>query len=133
MHLDDDRFLARFASRDLGPEHFDHRGHLRMAWLHLTRYGRDEASQRVCAGIRALATQFGVPGKFNHTLTAALMHIMANRLAGSPDSDFDAFLAANPDLLADARGLLARHYSDERLDSEQAHAGWIEPDRAAID
>ncbi len=34
MTLNDQTFLKRFAMRDLGPEFFDHRGHLRMAWIH---------------------------------------------------------------------------------------------------
>jgi len=104
-----------------------------MAWLHLSRYAPAEATALVCAGIRDLAAQFGAPGKFNHTLTEALMRIMASRMADRPGLDFDAFLAANRDLLDDARGVLARHYGAERLDSEQAHARWLPPDRAAID
>ena len=133
MPLDDDTYLIRFASRALGPEHFDHRGHLRMAWLHLVRYGLAEGNARVCAGIRDLANSFGVPEKFNHTLTEALMRIMARRLADQAGDSFDAYLAHNPDLVLDARGLLARHYSADRLNSPAARAAWVEPDRAPID
>jgi hypothetical protein len=34
----DENYLAKFAARELGPEHFDHRGHLWMAWQHLACY-----------------------------------------------------------------------------------------------
>lgn len=132
MTLDDDSFIDRFARLDLGPEHFDHRGHLRMAWLHLTRYDLEEANARVCRGIRALAIRFGVPDKFNHTLTEALMRIMAARMADTPGGDFDAFLAGNADLVDDARAVLARHYGPERLNSEAARHAWLPPDRLPI-
>lgn len=132
MQLTDDEYLERFAARELGPEHFDHRGHLWMAWLHLARYDVDEASQRVCDGIRDLATKFGVPEKFNHTLSEALMRIMAGRMYGEGAADFDAFLQANADLVDDCVGVLARHYSDELLNSDAARTGWVLPDRLPL-
>ncbi len=132
MQLTDDEYLERFAARELGPESFDHRGHLWMAWLHLARYDVDEASQRVCDGIRDLATKFGVPEKFNHTLSEALMRIMAWRMQGGGKEDFDAFLQANADLVDDCIGVLARHYSDELLNSDAARTGWVLPDRLPL-
>ena len=132
QHLDDDAFLTRFECLDLGPEYFDNRGHLRMGWLHLRRYGLTVGSARLCDGIRRLAEKFGAPGKFNHTLTEALMRIMSTRMRETDASDFDAFLTHNPGLVNDARGLLARHYSDPLLNSDEARAGWVEPDRVAL-
>jgi hypothetical protein len=128
----DETYLERFAARDLGPEDFDHRGHLRMAWLHLVRYDVDEASRRVCSGIRDLAAKFDVPEKFNHTLSEALMRIMAGRMSRDGAEDFDAFLRANPDLVDDCIGVLALHYSDELLNSDSARGGWVEPDRLPL-
>jgi hypothetical protein len=133
MELDDNTFLERFARRELKPEDFDHRGHLRMAWLHLSRYGQEEAASRVCRGIKELAALFGAPEKFNHALTEALLRIMARRMKESVAHDFRQFLAANPDLVADARAVLARYYSDELLYSPAAARGWVEPDRRPIE
>lgn len=133
MQLNDETFLASFDRRELDPEHFDHRGHLRMAWLHLKRYGLEEATSRVCGGICELASQFGAPDKYNHTLTEALIRIMAKRMEGSGQRGFEDFLAANTDLVSDARALLARYYSDELLYSAEARRAWVAPDRAAIE
>ncbi|GGB86649.1 hypothetical protein GCM10011352_10680 [Marinobacterium zhoushanense] len=130
--LDDKTYLELFASRALGPEHFDHRGHLRLAWLHLVHFTEEEARQRVCSGIRELATRFGAPEKFNHTLTEALMRIIELRMRGQVIRSFDAFLRENPDLLNDAKSLLDRHYSAELLNSDRARTNWVEPDRDAI-
>jgi len=133
MPLDDETYLARFQARALGPEFFDHRGHLRMAWLHLRHFREEEAATRVCEGVRDLATRFGAPEKFNYTLTEAFMRIVARRMSGEEDVDFEAFLQRNPDLLTDAKGIVAQHYSDECLHSPQARAAWTDPDRAPID
>jgi len=130
MHLDDEDCLRLFDAVALEPEHFDHRGHLRVAWLNLKRHDTDEACRRVCAGIRALAMKFGAPEKFNHTLTEALVRIMATRL--KEDEDFDAFMQANPDLVRDCPEVLGHYYSEERLHSDAARKGWVAPDRAQL-
>ncbi|MBV1789057.1 hypothetical protein KQ940_13445 [Marinobacterium sp. D7] len=131
--LDDKSYLELFAARALGPEHFDHRGHLYIAWLHLVHFDEDEARQRVCSGIRELAARFGAQEKYNHTLTEALVRIMARRLSGVSRQSFDTFLETNPDLLCDAHTVLARHYSDACLNSVRAKVSWVEPDRDAIE
>lgn len=133
MELDDNTFLARFEQRTLGAEHFDHQGHLRIGWIHLRRYGLEVAVARVCDGIRELASHFGAPEKFNHTLTEAILRIMAQRMASATHQGFSGFLAANADLVTDARALLARYYSDEVLQSGPARRGWMEPDRAPLE
>lgn len=132
MQSDETTYLKQFECLELGPEHFDHVGHLYMAWLHLKHYDLEEANTRVCNGIRRLADKFGVPEKFNHTLSEALMRIMAGRMHDR-GQDFDTFLRNNPDLVDDCRGVLARHYSDACLTSEAARAGWVEPDREPIE
>jgi hypothetical protein len=132
MKSTDLTYLKRFATRELEPGHFDHRGHLWMAWLHLNHYDVDEASRRVCHGIRDLAAKFGAPEKFNHTLSEALMRIMAGRMSKGGANDFDAFLRANPDLVDDCISVVARHYSDELLKSQSARRGWVEPDRLPL-
>lgn len=121
-------YLQRFEKRELGPEHFDHTGHLLMAWVHLSHYQADEATRRVCDGVRDLASAFGAPEKYSHTLTIAFMRIINQRMQGQPAGEFESFLDANPDLVRDAQSLLLRHYSRERLNSEEARQRWVEPD-----
>ncbi|WP_323844000.1 hypothetical protein [Microbulbifer magnicolonia] len=133
MQLDDETLIAQFRDRTLSPEYFDHRGHLRVAWLYLRRYPLADACAHMCADTRAYATSLGAPGKYHHTITEALMRIVGLRLCGSENQNFDAFLAANPELLRNASGLLRRHYSDACLDSEAARSGWVAPDLTPID
>jgi hypothetical protein len=49
-HMTDDEFLAALDNCTLDAQHFNHLGHLRLAWLHLQRYDVDEAVARTCKG-----------------------------------------------------------------------------------
>lgn len=132
LDLDKGTFFIRFDARDLGPDFFDHRGHLYMAWAHLERYDLQEASRRVCEGIRELAIKFEAPEKYNHTVTEALLRITDLRLQRAKQEGFDAFLEANSDLVYNAKAVLAKHYSSSRLNSNEARSSWVEPDLAPI-
>lgn len=129
-HLTDEQFLAGFDACALPPSAFDHRGHLRIAWILLQRYPYEEAVECTCGGIRAFANHLGVPGKYHRTLTEALVRLMA--AGGASRLGWGAFLAANPALVSDARGVLARHYSDACLAREVARTAFVPPDRAPL-
>ncbi len=126
--LADDAFLAAFLAARLGRTDFDHRGHLRAAWLLLQRHPVDDAVEAVCAGIHRLATALGATDKYHRTRTEALVRLMAHAGATERGQGFEAFLRRVPELVADARGLLARHYSPARLDAPEARERFLAPD-----
>ena len=128
--LSDDRFLADFLACRLPAAGFDHWSHLRAAWLLLQRHPLEEAVERCCDGIARLATHLGVPGKYHRTLSEALVRLIA--VAGAVDQPWPDFLAANPNLVNDARGLLSRYYSPERLADPLASSTFLSPDLAPL-
>jgi hypothetical protein len=130
--MTDDQFLAAFLDASIAPSDFDHRGHLRAAWLLLQRRALPQAVAETCEAIRRLATHLGAPQKYNCILTTALVRLMAHAVGATPGLDWEAFLAANPEFVRDARGVLARHYSPEWLDSPAARAGFVLPDREPL-
>lgn len=121
-------FLDAFLSCRLDVAGFDHRGHLRIAWLLLQRHPLEVAVERTCDGIQRLAAHLGVPGKYHRTLSEALVRLMAAADAAAPASSFDAFLTNHPELLVDARAVLARHYSPARLTDPAARTTFLPPD-----
>ena len=131
--LSDEEFLRQFERLELDPGHFDHHGHLRLAWLYLQRLSLDDAIHRTISGIRAYAESLGATGKFRHTLTEATVRIMAQRVATGRAETLEDFLAENCDLLDDLQGVLTRHYSPERLASEAGRDQFLPPDRAPLD
>lgn len=131
--VSDEEFLDRFERADFSPSEYGHREHLRTAWLYLRRLGCEEtaaAAAEVAQGIRRLSAAHGAPQRYHETLTRVWVRLVAAACAGAPGLDFDALLARHPELLD--RDLPYRHYSRERLTSDEARAAWIEPDRAPL-
>jgi len=128
MELTDAEFQRQFENLTLSPDHFDHRGHLRIAWLYLKQDSLVIAIEKVCGGISRYATSLGATDKFHHTVSEATVRIMAQRLTEQPAKTFDSFLAANQDLQADLLGVLSRYYSDEQLHCEAAKRAFQTPD-----
>lgn len=129
MTMSDDEFLAAFLDCSMPAGGFDHRGHVRAAWLLLRRYPLDDAVQRTCDGIARLAAHLGAPGKYHRTLSEALVRLMAQGGASAPDVSWEDFVQKNQLLMGDARSMLARHYSDERLNTSDARENFVSPDR----
>ena len=129
---DDTRWLDAFLAGELPATDFDHAGHLRAAGLLLQRHPLPEALPLYLAGLRGLATRLGAPGKVHTTVTEALLRLMAAAGAGDPGQPWTDCLRREPALRDDARALLARHYSPERLDSEAARQHFVPPDRLPL-
>lgn len=128
----DANFLAAFLDGTLPASEFGHRGHLRAAWLVLSRHPVQPAVVLICRGIAAIATRLGAPEKFHYTLTEAMVRIVAARMRQTPNLDWPAFVVDHADLLHDARQILQHHYSDALLQSAAARTGFVAPDRAAL-
>jgi hypothetical protein len=122
--MTDDTFLARFEAGSL--ESFDHRDHLRVAFAYARRGGIEHAVDRARRGLRHMTAAHGEPERYHETLTTAWARVIAHHALSHAHREFDAFLAAHPQLLR--RDLLLGHYTRERLFSAAARARFVEPD-----
>lgn len=109
---------------------FGHREHLELAWTCLDHYDLATAHDAVSTAIRHLARRHGMPERYHETLTRSWVHVVALHRALAPGGSFDAFIAANPGLLA--KDLLSRHYSQSLIQSSTARTQWAEPDLRAF-
>ncbi|MBS1190142.1 MAG: hypothetical protein H6R10_1934 [Rhodocyclaceae bacterium] len=130
--MSNDQFLAAFLDSSMPPAGFDHHGHVRAAWLLLQRQPLEDAVTDTCDAIDRLATRLGVPEKYNRTLSEALVRLMAHGGGADPALSWEDFLAASADLMNDARGVLARYYSDTLLNSQTARERFLPPDRLPL-
>ncbi|KZN43268.1 hypothetical protein [Pseudoalteromonas luteoviolacea] len=126
--LDDLTFLKQFKELSLDPVYFDHIGHIRIACLYLNKYSEEEANTRVCHDIKVYAESLGAKDKFNITVTATLVKIIARRINVSEDNSWKAFIINNQDLVTNAIGVLAEHMSKERMFSATAKVQILTPD-----
>ena len=132
MTISDAEFLEQFEAKTLNPGYFNHQGHLRLAWLFLNKYDLEVAIEKVTTGISAYATNLGATGKFKHTLTEAIVRIIARRMETQRFGELESFLASNNDLVTNIWGVVNQHYTEERLNSDLAISQFVEPDRLPI-
>lgn len=128
--MNDEDFYQAVCNGDLPAASFNHRGHLRLAWIVLVKRPDLPAEATLKNLIRNFATRLGAAEKYHATITVALTKIMAQRLAAAGNcGEFESFVAKNQDLLDDAFCLLLRHYSEARLGSDLAKREFVEPDK----
>ena len=125
--MDDQEFLRLFHEGNLPGEEFRHRGHLRLAWLVLSRHQRDEAESIVAREIKQFAVANGASGRYHDTLTRFWIRLVGHAMENAPDAgSIDQLLSRFPFLLD--KSLPYRHWQGETFNSDKARAGWIEPD-----
>lgn len=115
--MDDEQFLSGLEACTLPAEHFNHAGHLRLACFYLAQHPLDEAIAHTCATIRSYAAHLGAADKYHATVTVALVRLLhAHGVAA----------------LADARSMLALHYSPALLAAPASRAAFVPPDLAPL-
>ena len=132
QHSPDDAFLEAFLTCALPAGAFNHRNHLRVAWIHLQHFSIDEAIERTCAGIARYADHLGATDRYHRTLTEALIRLMAYAGASDAALSFDDFLTRAPAFSGDCRTLIAEHYSPELLSRPDARDNFLSPDRLPL-
>jgi hypothetical protein len=128
---DDEVFLAAFEAGTWPFEKWHHREHIRVAYLYLCRHSYEAALEKMRSGIKALNIAHKVPERpdrgYHETMTQGWMRVTHHALtmSGKCDSS-EAFLQRHNTLLS--KDALLRHYTKDRLMSQQARKEFVEPD-----
>ncbi|MCJ9430001.1 hypothetical protein [Kordiimonas marina] len=128
--LSDDDFLAAFEAGRLDVKGFDHKAHVRLGWIYITRMPLADAINRFTRGLKRWVTALGAEGKYHETVTWAYLMLIHDRQTARPEASFDAFLAENADLLGTPSPLEAL-YHRETLASDRARKSFVLPDKLA--
>jgi hypothetical protein len=67
--MTNEAFLEQFETCTLAKEAFNHRNHLRLAWLYLSDWPFEDARLKITQGLKRYATQLGAEQIYNETLT----------------------------------------------------------------
>ena len=129
---EDQDFLLQFEAFRVPPVEFDHRAHVRLAYIYLCDHSADQASELMKQSLLGFLDHLGVgESKFHETLTRswilAVDHFMQKT---APCIAAAEFIDRNSALL-DTKIMLS-HYSAELLFSDHARAQFIEPDLEGI-
>ncbi|MEP6956943.1 MAG: hypothetical protein ABI883_08960, partial [Chthoniobacterales bacterium] len=105
---------------------------LRIAYTYLTLMPFEGAAVAMETGLRRFLRQLGAPAsKYHETLTRAWLLAVGHFMhASGAAASFEKFLQADERLL-DQR-IMGTHYTRERLWSDAARAGFVEPDLQPI-
>jgi hypothetical protein len=117
--------LSRFENEELLPADFNHASHVSVAFEMLDKYEFFEACHRYASGIRAMVQRGGIPEEYNATMTLAFLSLIAERKTLTRETDAEAFVVANHDLLC--KDGLSAHYSSDRLTSTLARQQFLLP------
>jgi hypothetical protein len=120
--------LDRFVDTTLPASEFHHAQHVQVAWLFVRQHGMPAALTEFPAAIKRFAVAKGAPGLYHETITWAFLLLIADREARNPAESWEAFAAANPDLMTWQPSILNRYYSQELLASELARRTFLMPD-----
>jgi hypothetical protein len=118
--------LAAFLHGEVDARAFRHADHVRMAFEVLARHPFLEAATAVSRALKTMARRAGNPGAYHETVTLAFLAVINERRAAGLFSDYEAFAAANPDLLDKAA--LTRWYGPDKLGGETARRLFVLPD-----
>jgi hypothetical protein len=133
LELTDLQFEQQFADCKIDPALFSHEAHLRLAWIHIDKYGIDTAVTNICAQLKSFVQFLGVPEKYNETVTVAAIRAVYHFKLKSSTDNFHDFIAENPRLKMNFRELLAQHYKTDIFNSVKAKRRFIKPELLPFD
>jgi len=123
--VDDREFVARFEDCTLPSSQFDHRNHVRLAWLYLQEAPLLDALTRFRNSLQRYAGSLGAAAKYHETITFAFLFLIHERMQRADFASFDDFAGANAELFD---RILSRYYSEDALGSELARRVFVMPD-----
>ena len=129
----DDELEELFRSKKLKPAYFSHEAHLRLAYLHIERYGEEKAIVNITHQIRKYAENLGAYDKYNHTVTIAAVKAVGYFMSKSDAANFKELIAQFPRLKENFKELLFEHYSQDIFNLESARKEFLEPDLLPFD
>jgi hypothetical protein len=123
-----------FETCSFGKDQFPHQSHLTVAIWYLANSTFDQATEKMRAGLHCFLDYHGVDRqKYNETLTTFWMRVTSERMkALGPNLTLVEVTNLVIAAFVDSR-LPYEYYSPERLNSDEARKGWVQPDLRILD
>ncbi|WP_242087297.1 hypothetical protein [Aestuariivivens sediminis] len=128
FELTDQEFEKYFALCKLDPSLFNHEAHLRLAWIHISKYGLIQAEQNIMNQLKAFVGSLNEKDKFNTTLTIAAIKMVYHFMCKSNSDNFKNFVMEFPRLNSNFKELVASHYGFDIFNSQIAKEHYLTPD-----
>ncbi|HEX6133157.1 MAG TPA: hypothetical protein VFZ24_04200 [Longimicrobiales bacterium] len=124
----DRQFAQDLAAGAVAPAAFDHRAHVRLAYIYLVGNDADAAASVMRDTLLRFLKHNDVDSsRYHETITRAWILAVRHFMEITPPcASADEFIDRNPILLD--RNIMLSHYSAELLFSPDARAAWVAPD-----
>lgn len=126
--ISDEEFEEKFSTTNFRPFWFTHEAHLRLAWIYVTKYGKEIAFKKYSEQLQDFALKYNATNKYNATVTFASIEIMQHFIDKSNAYDFQDFMNEFPQLKEDFKSVLKQHYSGDIFTSKEAKQNILQPD-----
>ena len=126
--LTDDQFEKQFKACTIDPAIFSHEAHLRLAYIHVSKYGIVIAEENIDRQLRAFVAHVGATGKYNKTLTIAAIKAVKHFIDKTDAIGFADLIAKAPRLKYNFKELMAYHYQTDIYQSTLAKEHFLQPD-----
>lgn len=133
FQYEDSKFEEQFYHLRLPQEEFNHEAHLRLAWIHITKYGIEKALDTISSQLKRYVAHVGAEDKYNKTVTIAAIKAVYHFVLRSTSSRFQDFLLEFPRLKNNFKELMNSHYSYDIFNSEEAKKIYLKPDLLPFD
>ncbi|GGD30725.1 hypothetical protein [Flavobacterium orientale] len=130
--LTDQEFEEQFANALVDPTLFTHEAHLRLAWIHIMKYGEPIAIQNITTQLQNYVRHLGATGKYNDTLTVAAIKVVKHFMQKQKLATFHEFITSYPQLKQNFKNCIDQHYSTDIFKCEKAKEKYLEPDLLAF-
>lgn len=132
-NFSDDEFEKEFKEASLDPQLFTHEAHVRLAWIHIRKYGRTVAIDNIREQLKQYVLKVGAADKYNETLTVSAIKAVYHFELKSNSSNFSDFISKNPRLITGFKDLMFSHFQTDIFTSALAKRQIIEPELLPFD
>ncbi|NER16460.1 hypothetical protein [Spongiivirga citrea] len=126
--LSDLEFERYFENCLMKPAEFTHSAHLRLAYIHITKYGIDKALKNIETQLQVFVDFAGAKEKYHKTLTNAAVQAVYHHMKKAQSTTYIDFLEEFPALQYNFKELINSHYSFDIFNSAEARTKFILPD-----
>lgn len=128
MSEEDREFKKKFESCEFPASEFNHRAHLRLAYIYLVENDTETSVDLMRDSLHRYLQHNGVsPSKYHETMTKAWILAVRHFMNKTENSDSSDSLINQHPVMLDSK-IMMTHYSAEVLYSDEARKKFIEPD-----
>lgn len=128
FNLSDDELESQFKDCTLDPAVFTHKEHIRLAWIHISKYGLVEAEKNIITQLKKYVIAINEVDIYNETLAVAAVKIVNHFMQRTNSNKFQDLIDEHPRLVTNFKGLIASHYGFDIYNNDKAKKAYLEPD-----